>query len=167
MFYYTNSCVEKQGIFSCFSSFFLYLRLARGNTVLRGESRPWTALSSLPYASKASSSALPGTSFAPAKLLRTPEGPKGCDGKAAGRRLTGVSQARERRQRALWGPLGRVSPCQSKVTKGASHFSAERVISREKSDSYFLSQNALIQSSKLRCPARSRNIVRSSSPARG
>ena len=41
-----------------------------------------TSLSSLPYGSKASSSASPGISPAPAKLLRTRKGRKGYDGKA-------------------------------------------------------------------------------------
>ena len=77
---------------------------------------------SLSYASKAASTTLPGTPWAPAKLLRTPEGPKGWDGKAAGRRLTDVSQARERRQHALWGPLGRVCSCQSKLAMRKKNF---------------------------------------------
>ena len=70
---------------------------------------------SSPYASKASSPTLPGTPPAAAKLLRTPEGSKGWDGKAAARRRA-CCPARARTPPApLWGPLGRVFPCQPKL----------------------------------------------------
>ena len=81
-----------------------------------GVALPPAALSSSPYGSKASSSALPEKPPRAEKLRRTPTGRKARDGKAAARGRVVARQGRERRQRTLSTPLGHVCPCQLMVS---------------------------------------------------